>query len=122
MIKNLGVEIQTGIIVGKSISVDDLLKKHDALFIGIGLGDSHRLNIPGENLNGVVDAIEFIEEVKTENWDSVDVGKRVAVIGAGNTSIDAATEAKRLGAEQVMIVYRRTDAEMPANDFEYRYL
>ncbi len=94
MIKNLGVEIQTGIIVGKSISVDDLLKKHDALFIGIGLGDSHRLNIPGENLNGVVDAIEFIEEVKTENWDSVDVGKRVAVIGAGNTSIDASVAQK----------------------------
>ena len=100
--------------------IDDLLKKHDALFIGIGLGESSRMNIPGENLEGVTDALSFIEKVKNEKWSSVDVGKRVAVIGAGNTAIDAATEAKRLGAEEVIILYRRSKAEMPSNDFEFR--
>jgi len=120
LVKNLGVEIQTGVSVGKKVSMDELLKKHDAMFIGVGLGESGRLNIPGEDLDGVCGALEFIENVKRENWSKVDVGKRVAVIGAGNTSIDAATEAKRLGAEEVMIIYRRSEAEMPANDFEYR--
>jgi dihydropyrimidine dehydrogenase (NAD+) subunit PreT len=120
MIKGLGVDIQTGITVGETISVEELFNKHDALFIGIGLGESGKLNIPGENLNGVIGALEFIESIKQENWSSVKVGNRVAVIGAGNTSIDAATEAKRLGAEEVLIVYRRSESEMPANDWEYR--
>ena len=120
MIKGLGVNIQTGVTVGETILIEELFDKHDALFIGVGLGESGKLNIPGENLNGVMGALEFIENVKRDNWSSVDVGKRVAVIGAGNTSIDAATEAKRLGAEEVMIIYRRSESEMPANDFEYR--
>ncbi len=120
MIKGLGVNIQTGVMVGETISIEELFDKHDAVFIGVGLGESGKLNIPGESLNGVIGALEFIENIKQENWNSVNVGRRVAVIGAGNTSIDAATEAKRLGAEEVMIVYRRSEAEMPANDFEYR--
>ncbi len=120
MIKGLGVNIQTGVMVGETISIEELFDKHDALFIGVGLGESGKLNIPGESLNGVIGALEFIENIKQENWNSVEVGRRVAVIGAGNTSIDAATEAKRLGADEVMIVYRRSEAEMPANDFEYR--
>jgi glutamate synthase (NADPH/NADH) small chain len=120
MIKGLGVNIQTGVTVGEAISVEELFDKHNALFIGVGLGESGKLNIPGENLNGVIGALEFIENIKQENWSSVKVGNRVAVIGAGNTSIDAATEAKRLGAEEVMIVYRRSESEMPANDWEYR--
>ncbi len=120
MIKGFGVNIQTGVKVGETISVDELFDKHDALFIGVGLGESGRLNIPGEELDGVIGALEFIENIKKENWSSVDVGQRVAVIGAGNTSIDAATESKRLGADEVMIIYRRSEAEMPANDFEYR--
>jgi glutamate synthase (NADPH/NADH) small chain len=120
MIKGLGVNIQTGVTVGETISVEELFDKHDAVFIGVGLGESGKLNIPGENLNGVTGALEFIENIKQENWSSVTVGRRVAVIGAGNTSIDAATEAKRLGAEEVMIVYRRSESEMPANDWEYR--
>ena len=78
------------------------------------------MSIPGEDLEGVIGALKFIENVKEENWSSVNVGGRVAVIGAGNTSIDAATEAKRLGAEEVIIVYRRSESEMPANDWEYR--
>ncbi|MFC2084991.1 NAD(P)-dependent oxidoreductase [Bacteroidota bacterium] len=120
MIKNLGVKIQTSVLVGKSISVGELLDKHDALFVGVGLGDSPSMSIPGEDLNGVTRALEFIRKVKMEDWKSVDVGKRVAVIGAGNTSIDVATECKRLGAEEVMILYRRSETEMPANNFEYR--
>jgi len=120
MIKGLGVNIQTGVTVGETISVEELFDKHDALFVGVGLGESGKLKIPGENLNGVIGALEFIENIKQEKWSSVDVGKRVAIIGAGNTSIDAATAAKRLGAEEVMIIYRRSEAEMPANDFEYR--
>jgi glutamate synthase (NADPH/NADH) small chain len=120
MIKGLGVNIQTGVMVGETISIEELFDKHDALFIGVGLGESGKLNIPGESLNGVIGALEFIENIKQENWISVEVGRRVAVIGAGNTSIDAATEAKRLGAEEVMIIYRRSEIEMPANDFEYR--
>lgn len=118
-IQKLGVKIKTNTKVGESVSVEELLDKHDALFIGVGLGESSQLSIPGEDLKGVTGALKFIEDVKKENWSKVDVGNRVAVIGAGNTSIDAATEAKRLGAEEVMIVYRRSEAEMPANNFEY---
>jgi len=118
-IQKLGVKIKTSTKVGESITIEELLKKHDAIFIGVGLGESSMLNIPGEDLDGVIGALEFIEEVKKENWSRVNVGKRVAVIGAGNTSIDAATEAKRLGAEEVRIIYRRSQTEMPANNFEY---
>ena len=119
-IQSLGVEINTGITIGESIAVEDLLLKHDAFFLGIGLGESPPLRVPGEDLPGVAGALSFIESVKSEKWDSVELGKRVAVIGAGNTSIDAATEAKRLGAEEVMIIYRRTDVEMPAYAHEYQ--
>jgi glutamate synthase (NADPH/NADH) small chain len=120
LVKQFGVSIQTEVTIGKDLTITELEDKHDAIFIGIGLGESPSLNIPGENLTGVNGALEFIENVKRENWSSVDVGNRVAIIGAGNTAIDAATEAKRLGAEEVMIIYRRSEKEMPANDFEYR--
>ncbi len=119
LVETLGVKIQANTRVGKDISIDSLSEKHDAIFIGIGLGSPARLNIPGENLDGVVDALDFIEKVTTRNWKSVDVGRRVAIVGGGNTAIDAATEAKRLGAEQVMIIYRRSRTEMPAYDYEY---
>jgi len=119
LVKSFGVEIKTGVMIGKTIQVDELLKKHDAVFLGVGLGESPQLSLPGEELSGVIGALEFIEKVKTENWKNVQVGKKVAVIGAGNTSIDAATESKRLGAEQVFILYRRSNVEMSAYDFEY---
>ncbi|MBA4406923.1 dihydropyrimidine dehydrogenase [bacterium] len=119
LVKNFGVEIKTEVMIGKTVKVEDLLAKHDAVFLGVGLGESPQLSVEGEELSGVIGALDFIEKVKTENWRDVRVGKRVAVIGAGNTSIDAATEAKRLGAEQVYIIYRRSDIEMSAYEFEY---
>jgi dihydropyrimidine dehydrogenase (NAD+) subunit PreT len=119
LVESFGVKIRTGVRVGEDIPIKSLSDIHDALFIGVGLRKPSRLNIPGEDLTGVVDALDFIERVTTREWSSVDVGRRVAVIGAGNTAIDAATEAKRLGAEEVMIIYRRSRKEMPAYDYEY---
>ena len=119
LVQGLGVKIKTGVWIGKTVSVPELERTHDAIFVGIGLGISPDLKIPGEDLAGVFDALEFIERVTTRRWSSVDVGKRVVVIGAGNTAIDAATEAKRLGAEHVAIVYRRGDQEMSAYGFEF---
>lgn len=97
----------------------DLLTKHDAVFIGIGLGATNNLNIAGEDLAGVFDALHFIERIKTRDWANIPLGKTVAVIGAGNTAIDAVTQAKRLGAERVFLVYRKTAKEMPAYEYEY---
>jgi dihydropyrimidine dehydrogenase (NAD+) subunit PreT len=119
LVKSFGVKIKTNLLVGENISFEDISDQHDAIYLGIGLGESTDLKIPGEELSGVVNAIEFIEEVKKEKWTSVNIGKRVAVIGAGNTSIDAATEAVRLGAEEVMILYRRSEEEMSAYKFEF---
>lgn len=101
----------------QSVSFSDLEEWHDAIFLGIGLGETNRLNIPGEDLDGVIDALYFIECVKTRDWRSVPLGRTVAVIGAGNTAVDAVTQAKRLGAERVVMVYRRSEADAPA----YRY-
>lgn len=97
----------------------DLLKEwHEAIFLGVGLGETNKLNIPGEDLEGVIDALAFIEQIKTRDWKSVPLGKTVVVIGAGNTAIDAVTQAKRLGAEKVVMVYRRTEKDAPAYDYE----
>jgi len=101
------------------VSVDLLKEWHDAVFVGAGLGSMNRLGIPGEELEGVYDALHFIEKVKTRDWHSVPLGRSVAVIGAGNTAIDAVTQAKRLGAERVMLVYRKSAKEMPAYNYEY---
>jgi dihydropyrimidine dehydrogenase (NAD+) subunit PreT len=119
MVKKLGAKLITSTKVGKDVSVESLLKDYDAVFLGVGLGDSTNLSIPGEGLEGVFGATEFIEKVKSEEWIDVPVGKRVAVIGGGNTSIDAATEAKRLGAEEVIIIYRRSSNDMSAYQHEY---
>ncbi len=101
-----------------TVTAGELRVRHDAVVIAAGLGATNRLNIPGEDLPGVIDALTFIEAIKTRDWNSVPLGRRVAVIGAGNTAIDAATQAKRLGAESVMLVYRRTEADAPAYDYE----
>jgi glutamate synthase (NADPH/NADH) small chain len=118
LVENLGVKIMTNMGVGRDITVEQLASRHDAVFIGIGLSQRTRMQIPGEDLEGVVDARDFIEAVTKRRWPQVEVGRRVAVIGGGNTAIDAATEAHRLGAEQVMMIYRRSKEEIPAYDFE----
>src|SRR5215207_6264428 len=102
----------------QSVSFSDLEKWHDAIFLGVGLGDTNTLNIPGEDLDGVYDALDFIERIKTRDWQSVPLGRTVAVLGAGNTAIDAVTQAKRLGAERVMLVYRRTERDASAYHYE----
>ena len=83
------------------------------------MGATRDLNIEGEDLEGVMDALYFIEKIKTRDWKSVPIGKTVAVIGAGNTAIDAVTQAKRLGAEKVLLIYRRTEKDISAYDYEY---
>ena len=112
-------ESSAKLIAYGSSDTTDLLTRHDAIFIGVGLGATNNLNIAGENLPGVFDALAFIERVKTRDWTRVPLGRTVAVIGAGNTAIDAVTQAKRLGAERVLLVYRKTAKEMPAYEYEY---
>jgi len=115
-ILDLGVELKTGVTVRSS---DDLFARYDALFIGVGLGSTKRLGIPGDDLPGVTDALTFIEHLKTRPYRDTAVGRQVVVIGAGNTAIDAVTQAKRLGAATTTIVYRRGEADMPCYHYEY---
>ena len=119
MVRRLGVEFRQNTEIGRHVSLQDLEAQHDAIFLGIGLGATNRLNVSDENLAGVYDALDFIERVKTREWNTVPLGKIVAVIGAGNTAVDAVTQARRLGAERVLMVYRKTDKEMPAYEYEY---
>lgn len=121
MVKSLGVEIRCGVTVGRDITTSQLEEDFDAVFLGVGLGAATRLRIPGEDLPEVRDALEFIAELRTHPLETVAVGKRVVVIGCGNTAIDAVTQSKRLGAERAVIVYRRGEADMSAYDFEYEH-
>lgn len=101
------------------VTFEDLQSKHDAVFLAVGLGLTNKLNVMDESLSGVMDALDFIEKIKTRDWQSVPLGKTIAVVGAGNTAIDAVTQAKRLGAEKVMLVYRKTRNDISAYDYEY---
>ncbi|MCZ7532561.1 MAG: NAD(P)-dependent oxidoreductase [Acidimicrobiia bacterium] len=109
-ITSLGVEIRTGVSVGSDISIDDLMETHEAVFVGVGLGGIPPLGIMGEDLNGVEDALDFIADVR--NGSAVVSGQRVAVIGGGNTAIDAATQSALSGAQHVYLVYRRGREQM----------
>jgi len=121
-LKDLGVEIRTNMVIGKVLSLDELLEEgYEAIFVGSGAGLPSFMKIPGENLNGVYSANEFLTRVnlmkayKFPDCDTpVRVGKNVAVVGGGNVAMDAARSAKRLGAENVYIVYRRSEEELPA--------
>ncbi|MGM9506399.1 NAD(P)-dependent oxidoreductase [Larkinella sp. GY13] len=113
-----GIAINYNAELGKTVSLVDLQQTYDAVYLGVGVGLARQLDIPGENLNGVEDAIRFIYDIRTNGYSSVLVGDKVAVIGLGMTAIDAATQAKRLGASEVTIVYRRTQAEMPCTETE----
>lgn len=116
LVRSLGVEFRSGVEVGSAVSIWDIEAAFDAIFIGIGLGPTNALGVDGEALPGVVDALQFIAEYKT---GMPRVGRCVMVVGGGNTAIDAAIAAKRLGAEAVGLIYRRSEREMPAFEFEY---
>ncbi|MEX2152008.1 MAG: NAD(P)-dependent oxidoreductase [Gemmatimonadaceae bacterium] len=119
MVLDLGVEVKTGVRVGTDVSMRQLQNDFDAVFVAIGLGATRRLGIPGEDLHGVSDALVFIEHLKSNPHRETRIGRHVVVIGAGNTAIDAATQAKRLGAERVTLVYRRGPEDMSAYEYEY---
>ncbi|MCR4716862.1 MAG: NADPH-dependent glutamate synthase [Lachnospiraceae bacterium] len=129
-VERMGVKIETNVVVGRSITIDELMseEKYDAVFVGSGAGLPRFLRIPGENLLGVYSANEFLTRVNLmkgykfpETPTPVKVGKKVAVVGAGNVAMDAARTAKRLGAEEVYIVYRRGEDEVPARAEEVHH-
>ena len=128
-LKKMGVEILTNQVVGKITSVDELMENgYDAVFIGTGAGLPYFMEIPGENLNGVYSANEFLTRTNLmkgykfpDYATPVKVGKNVAVLGAGNVAMDSARTALRLGAENVYIIYRRSRAEMPARNEELEH-
>ena len=113
-----GIEIKYNQELGKDILLSDLQNIYDAVYLAIGVGLARQLEIPGEDIEGVEDAIKFIYNIREKGFDKVSVGDRVAVIGMGMTAIDAATQAKRLGASQVTMVYRRTENEKPCTQVE----
>ncbi len=113
-----GISIEYGQELGRDVFLNELQHNFDAVFLGIGVGLARPLSIEGENLAGVENALEFIYNIRTKPLSSVAVGDKVAVIGLGMTAIDAATQAKRLGASEVTIVYRRTESEKPCTDVE----
>jgi len=119
MVEGLGVRFRQGVEVGKDVTLVELESQFAAVFIGVGLGETADLHIPGEELEGVHSAIEFIEGTKTQPFETIDVGCRVVVVGAGNTAIDVVTAARRLGAEHVALVYHRSEREMSAFKYEY---
>jgi glutamate synthase (NADPH/NADH) small chain len=122
MVRQLGVEIVTNMVIGKILSLDELMEDgYEAVFIGTGAGLPSFMGIPGENLNGVYSANEFLTRInlmkayRVNEFDTpIKASKNVAVVGGGNVAMDAARSAKRLGAENVYIVYRRSESEMPA--------
>jgi dihydropyrimidine dehydrogenase (NAD+) subunit PreT len=113
-----GITIKYNQELGKNITITELKNDYDAVFLGFGVGVARQLDIQGEELIGVVDAIKFIYDIRAGAYEQVPVGDKVAVIGMGMTAIDAATQAKRLGAKDVTLVYRRTQEEMPCTEEE----
>ncbi len=113
-----GIEVKYNQEFGKNVSLADLQKNYDAVYLGLGVGVARQLDIPGEELEGVEDAINFIYDIRAKGYSPVSVGDKVAVIGMGMTAIDAATQAKRLGAKEVTMLYRRTEEEMPCTKHE----
>lgn len=129
-LKDMGVEIMTNMVIGKVLSIEELLNEEgfDAVFIGTGAGLPSFMKIDGESLNGVYSANEFLTRInlmkayKFPEYDTpIYVGKNVVVVGGGNVAMDAARSAKRLGAENVYIVYRRSEEEMPARAEEVHH-
>lgn len=114
-----GIEVRNNSALGSEIELDELREEYDAVFLGIGLANSNDLGIDGENLSGVINAIEYIAQLRqATDKSSLSVGRDVVVIGGGMTAIDVAVQSKRLGAEQVHMVYRRGPEQMGASVFE----
>ena len=127
-ISKLGVDINYDVVIGKTMTVDELLQQYDAIFIGTGAGLPRWLRIPGENLDGVYSANEYLTRVNMmraydfPNYDTpVKIGKIVATFGAGNVAMDCARTSLRLGAEKSYIIYRRSETEMPARAEEIKH-
>ncbi len=127
-LRKLGVEIETNVVIGKTVEIDELFEQgYEAIFVGSGAGLPRFMNIPGENLKGVYSANEFLTRVnlmkayKNDADTPIKHSRNVAVVGGGNVSMDAARSAKRLGAENVYIVYRRGEEEMPARREEIEH-
>lgn len=122
-----GVEIKCNTVAGRTVPLEEIIETHDAVFIGSGAGLPMFMNIPGENLNGVYSANEYLTRVNLmkaylpESATPVQLGKNVAVIGAGNVAMDAARTALRMGADSVKIIYRRGREEMPARAEEIHH-
>ncbi|HDR9126312.1 NAD(P)-dependent oxidoreductase [Burkholderia vietnamiensis] len=103
-----GIALQTGVALGRDVTLDALRERHDAVFVAMGLTGVRTLAIDGEQLSGVMNAVDFIEQVRqADALENVPVGRRVVVIGGGNTAIDAAVQSRKLGAQRVTMVYRR---------------
>lgn len=127
-LKAMGVKIETNMVIGKTLSIDELMNEYgfEAIFIGTGAGLPRFMNIPGENLNGVYSANEFLTRInlmkayKEDSATPIYRGKKVVVVGGGNVAMDAARCAKRLGAD-VTVVYRRTEKELPARAEEFEH-
>jgi glutamate synthase (NADPH/NADH) small chain len=113
-----GIEIRTGVEIGRDISFEQLEQDFDAVFLGIGLGEDNHLGIPGEDLPGVEGAVAFIERMKLQPFDASGV-RRAAVIGGGNTALDAVRELRGLGIPEVVMVYRGTEAAMSGYAHEW---
>src|ERR1700761_5285479 len=110
-----GIEIKNGVTLGRDVSLDALRKQHDAVFLAIGLTGVRELAMEGEDLGGVLNAVDFIEQVRqASDLATVPVGRRVVVIGGGNTAVDAAVQSRKLGATTVTMVYRRGIESMSA--------
>lgn len=120
-VKSVGVTIQTNTCIGKDITLKELQETYHAVVIAVGMANVPTLGIPGEDANNVYDAIEFVKATKSGTLSEQFNEKRGVIIGAGNTAIDGATCAVRLGATNVQILYRRTEKEMTAYDFEYTF-
>ena len=120
-VESLDVKIRTNTRVGVDISVKEIMDQSDIVILAVGMSKVPDLGISGEELEGVYDAIDFVKATKTNHISNQFLGKKVVVIGAGNTAIDGATCSVRLGAENVKILYRRTIEEMSAYDFEYEF-
>lgn len=113
-ILNLGIEAKCNQALGKDYELDELMEKYDAVYLSFGANVSSKMNIPGEELDGVYGGNELLETGKHPNYE----GKSVAVIGGGNVAMDSARTIKRLGAEHVYVIYRRAREQMPAEDYE----